>query len=139
MAEKRVRSQYAALPYTVIDGGVRIMLVTSRETGRWIVPKGWPEKKTKPCEQAAREAYEEAGAIGTIAKKPFGSYSYAKRLGKRTVTCLVDVFLLKVERELDDWPESGQRCRKWVSPAEAVQLVDDAGLADLLLRLAAPL
>ena len=111
------------------------MLVTSRETGRWIVPKGWPEKKTKPFHQAAREAYEEAGAIGQIAKKPIGSYSYNKRLRKRSVECIVDVFLLQVEKELDDWPECQERSRKWVSLAEASELIDDPGLAELLMRL----
>ncbi len=135
MADHRIRSQYAALPYTVVNGDSRIMLVTSRETGRWIVPKGWPgKKKTKPYDQAAREAYEEAGAVGRIAKKPFGSYYYDKRLRKGTVTCLVDVYLLKVERELDDWPECKQRFRKWVTPTEAIELLDDVGLIDLLLR-----
>ena len=138
MTEKSRRNQYAALPYTVVDGSTRVMLVTSRDTGRWIVPKGWPGKKTKPCDQAAREAYEEAGALGRIDKKPFGSFSYDKRLRKRTVTCLVDVFLLKVERELDEWPESKQRSRKWMSPAEAIHLVDNIGLAGLLRRLSAP-
>ncbi|MEI6559355.1 MAG: NUDIX hydrolase [Rhodospirillaceae bacterium] len=138
MAEKRLRTQYAALPYTVIDGVPRILLVTSRDTGRWIVPKGWPEKKTRPCDQAAREAYEEAGALGRVTRKPVGSYRYEKHLRKRTVTCLVDVYLLRVERELEDWPERAQRSRRWVSPDEAALMVDDAGLGALLLHLSGP-
>ena len=138
MSEKNPRKQYAALPFAVVDGKPRVMLVTSRETGRWIVPKGWPEKKIKPYDQAAREAFEEAGVIGQISKKPFGSYTYDKRLGKRSVSCLVDVYLLKVDRELDEWPESAQRSRRWLSPLEAVELVDDKGLASLLMRLIFP-
>ena len=135
MAEKRKRTQYAALPYTIVEGGLLVLLVTSRDTGRWIVPKGWPERKIKPYDQAAQEAYEEAGALGLITKKPFGSYTYEKRLGNRSVTCSVDVYLLKVECELEEWPERNQRSRKWMSPAEAVSLVDNSGLAELLLRL----
>ena len=138
MAEKRQRTQYAALPYANSLGITRVLLVTSRDTGRWIVPKGWPERKTKPCDQAAREAYEEAGVLGRVTRKPFGSYRYQKRLRKGAVTCLVEVYLLKVERELDEWPERGQRLRRWMTPGEAMLLVDDAGLAEILLRLNDP-
>ena len=132
---KRPRIQYAALPYAVTDSHIRILLVTSRDTGRWIIPKGWPERKTRPHTQAEREAYEEAGAIGEITKEPYGTYVYEKRLRVGTVTCSVDVYLLRVEREADDWPEREERSRKWASPAEAAQLVGDIGLAELLLRL----
>jgi 8-oxo-dGTP pyrophosphatase MutT (NUDIX family) len=135
MAERRPRIQYAALPYTVADGRISILLVTSRDTGRWIVPKGWPERKTKPHVQAAREAFEEAGVTGKVTKEPFGTYLYEKRLRVGTVTCSVDVYLLKVEREVEDWPERHQRARRWVSPAEGLQMVEDVGLAELLLRL----
>ena len=138
MKKVKPRTQCAALPYMVVNDETRVLLVTSRETGRWIVPKGWPVKKIKPYDQAAREAFEEAGVTVRIFRKPFGSYSYDKRLGKLSVYCTVDVFLLKVERELDEWPESAQRSRKWVSPLEASELVDDKGLASLLMRLAPP-
>ena len=137
MAGKPKRHQYAALPYARVDGALSVLLVTSRDTGRWIVPKGWPEKKTKPCDQAAQEAYEEAGVLGPITKKPVGSYRYQKRLGKRSVTCSVDLYLLKVESELDQWPESEQRTRQWMPPEEAARLVDNPGLAELILRLEA--
>ncbi|MEI8393590.1 MAG: NUDIX hydrolase [Rhodospirillaceae bacterium] len=138
MAGKRPRAQYAALPFAVVDGSLRVMLVTSRDTGRWVVPKGWPEKNTKPCDQAAREAYEEAGALGRISKKPFGSYRYDKRLRKRTIVCTVEVYLLKVEQELEDWPERGQRIKRWMSPDEAAALVGEPDLVEMLLRLNAP-
>ena len=138
MGAKRTRAQYAALPYTTTGGEIRVLLVTSRDTQRWIVPKGWPEKKIKPCDQAAREAFEEAGVQGRATKKPFGSFRYEKRLRKGSVTCSVDVYLLKVQRELEDWPERGQRSRCWVSLAEAMLIVDDTGLAELLLRLNRP-
>lgn len=135
MAEKRRRAQVAALPYMKIDGGVQVLLVTSRDTGRWIVPKGWPEKRTKPCDQAAREAYEEAGALGKVTKKPFGSYHYEKRMRDRKVTCSVDVYLLKVEREVEDWPERAQRVKRWMPPDDAALLVGEPELAEMLRRL----
>ena len=131
-------AQYAALPYAVVDGELRILLVTSQESGRWIIPKGWPEKRKEPHEQAAREAFEEAGAIGHIAKEPFGSYSYMKRTSKGLVLCSVDVYLFKVEKELDDWPEKRQRIRRWMSPDEAAASVKEAGLSELLLHLPPP-
>ena len=58
------------------------MLVTSRGTGRWIIPKGWPMKRKAPHAAAAREALEEAGVVGEVQSSPLGSYSYEKRLKK---------------------------------------------------------
>ncbi|MEI7606683.1 MAG: NUDIX hydrolase [Rhodospirillaceae bacterium] len=133
MTAKRPRRQYAALPYRIEGDAVSILLVTSRDTGRWIIPKGWPEKRTRACDQAAREAFEEAGVLGRVSRKPFGSYRYRKQMEKRAVHCTVDVYYLEVTKELEDWPESHQRCRRWMSPAEAALAVGDSGLADLLL------
>ena len=115
------------------------MLITSRDTGRWIIPKGWPEKKLAPAELAAREAFEEAGLVGRTGERPFGSYRYEKRLrsGKSTL-CNVDVYLFEVDEQLDDWPERGQRERQWMTPGKAAMLVSEAGLVELLLELAIP-
>jgi 8-oxo-dGTP pyrophosphatase MutT (NUDIX family) len=133
------RTQFAALPTTVRTGQLHVLLITSRETRRWVIPKGWPEKGYSPPELAAREAYEEAGIVGRVAPVPLGSYRYAKRLtAKKAVPCVVEVYLLEVERELDDWPERRQRERRWLPPAEAAPLVEEAGLADLLLRMGRP-
>ena len=74
------RSQVAALPFRVRQGVPEVMLITSRETGRWVVPKGWPQKGRAPHAVAAREAYEEAGLVGFIEKRRVGTYRYAKRL-----------------------------------------------------------
>lgn len=123
------------------DGQQQVLLVTSRETGRWIIPKGWAEKDIKSYELAAREAYEEAGLRGKIGRKPIGCYRYTKWLRRtkraKAVSCEVAVFALQVERQLDDWPEKGQRERCWFSPAEAALLVDEGNLVTLLLELAA--
>ncbi len=91
--------QCAALPLAVRDGETQVMLVTSRETRRWVLPKGWEEPSSTPHEQAAREAFEEAGLVGKVEREPIGHYSYIKRLRRgRTVRCEVGVFPLWVER-----------------------------------------
>jgi 8-oxo-dGTP pyrophosphatase MutT (NUDIX family) len=139
MAKSRTRTQYAALPFRMTDDGLKVLLITSRETRRWVIPKGWPEKDVAPHELAAREAYEEAGIAGRIEPSPAGAFRYDKRLSvKKAVPVVVDVYLLEVERELDDWPEKGQRERRWMSPAQAALLVGESGLIEMLLRLGAP-
>src|SRR5690606_4821481 len=76
-----ISEQYAALPWRVgRHGGIEILLVTSRQRGRWIVPKGWQATGLSPSRSAAREAFEEAGVIGPIGPDPIGSYRYAKLL-----------------------------------------------------------
>ena len=119
------------------EGETVVMLITSRETGRWVLPKGWAEKGITGPELAAKEAFEEAGILGEVAAESIGSYGYAKRLnGARELNCEVEVFLLKVDRLLDDWPERTQRKREWFTPAQAAMAVDEGGLGILLLRVA---
>src|SRR5580704_4296560 len=121
--------QFAALPWRIGEGGRRqIMLLTSRETQRWIIPKGWPMKGRKPAEVASQEAYEEAGLIGQIVgKRPLGNFHYEKQLATRGVLCEVRVFSFRVDRQLDDWPEKSQRETKWFDASEAATLVEEAG------------
>jgi 8-oxo-dGTP pyrophosphatase MutT (NUDIX family) len=129
------RVQYGALPYRLDDdASIKVLLVTSRETKRWIIPKGWPIKGLKPSKAAAREAYEEAGVRGRIAGRAFGHYVYEKRLEDRgtTVPCQVEVFPLLVKRQSKDWPESKQRTARWFSAAEAAALVDNDQLYNLI-------
>jgi len=115
---------------------IEVLLVTSRDTGRWIIPKGWLEKGTKPYDMAAREAFEEAGGIGKVQKEPIGSYTYTKRLSaKKSVECNVQVFLLNVEQDLEDWPEKGQRRKEWMSPSQAALQISESGLVGILLSL----
>src|ERR1700681_325260 len=105
------RVQYAALPYRRRgDSRTEVLLVTSRETGRWIIPKGWPIKRKAPHAAAAREAREEAGVVGKIGRRSIGWFSYEKRLKRGiTIVCKVHVFALKVKRRQESWPEKGQR------------------------------
>ena len=131
--------QFAALPFLRREGETMAMLVTSRETHRWVLPKGWAEKRLTGPQLAAKEAFEEAGLVGEVAPDPVGSYVYLKRLpDRRTLPCDVDVFPLRVERLLDDWPERRQRERRWFTLAGAAMAVEEGGLVALLLRLAAP-
>ncbi|TGE01362.1 NUDIX hydrolase [Methylobacterium nonmethylotrophicum] len=130
--------QVAALPVRRdADGGVEVLLVTSRESRRWIAPKGWPMKGRKPHRAAAIEAREEAGVIGRIGKEPAGHYTYAKRLPDGgMVPCRVAVYVLAVTGSLDDWREKGQRELQWVSGEAAAALVQEPELAALIHDLA---
>jgi 8-oxo-dGTP pyrophosphatase MutT (NUDIX family) len=132
--KRKSRTQVAALPFRVLQGALEVMLITSRETGRWIVPKGWPQKGRALHAVASREAYEEAGLVGRVKKRPIGAYRYAKRLPfKSTIVCKVSVFPLHVEKELDDYPEKDFRQRCWLTPDEAASRVEERGLSKLLL------
>jgi 8-oxo-dGTP pyrophosphatase MutT (NUDIX family) len=127
------RAQIAALPIQVTLSPVEIMLITSRETGRWIIPKGWPQKGRKAHEVAEREAFEEAGVVGRAAVRSIGRYWYEKRLtAGRAIICDVTVFLLRVERQLAEWPEKADRERCWLTPLEAAARVEEQGLRELL-------
>jgi len=135
--KKRTGRQFAALPLAVQGGEVMVMLVTSRETRRWVLPKGWAEPHLAPHELAAKEAYEEAGLVGQVDSKLAGSYRYYKRLRDgRSRPCKVGVFRLWVSRQLEDWPEREQRETRWFTPAQAAMAVDEGGLVKLLLNLA---
>lgn len=137
MSERKNSVQYAALPYRLAATGPQVLLVTSRETRRWIIPKGWSKKNVAPHDMAAIEAFEEAGVRGKVKKKPLGDYAYDKRLEDGSVlACDVTVFSLEVSTELAEWPERMQRERRWVSPAAAVELISEPGLVPILKRLA---
>lgn len=134
MAKKKESLQYAALPYVVEDGRPRVLLVTSRETKRWILPKGKPEKNRLPHEVALREAFEEAGLKGTISSEPFARFLSTKRLASgREIPCAIEVYLMEVTKVLSEWPEMHERERQWATPGEAAMLSSEAGLVSVLL------
>lgn len=131
------RLQLGALPYRR-RRDLEILLVTSRETRRWVLPKGWPMKRRTAQGAAAREALEEAGVKGDIAKHPFGAYHYDKRQPNgEIIPCRVDVFPLRVKRQGRTWPEAAQRTRRWFTLAEAVDAVDEPELKELIERFGA--
>ena len=115
------------------DGAPRLLLITSRDTGRWVVPRGNPMEGLPPHLAAAQEAWEEAGVKGPVSEAPAGTYGYRKRrrLG-RGVRARVTLFPLKVEEEAADWPEAGERERRWFAPQEAAASVDEPELKALL-------
>jgi 8-oxo-dGTP pyrophosphatase MutT (NUDIX family) len=126
--------QSGALPYSLVDGRVVFLLITSRRTGRWIFPKGDIEPGMNPWESAAVEAMEEAGVSGEIAVEPIGSYrSSASMDGSSLVD--VDLYPLKVESQLDVWKEMDQRLRHWAVLPEARRLLNDPALSRLAVKL----
>lgn len=129
--------QIAAIPIRRDeDGHLEVLLVTSRETRRWVVPKGWPIDGKSDAEAAEVEAWEEAGVLGRIGKHPIGVYGYDKRRPKSTVPVLVEVYVLQVSDVLTEWPESRERRRQWFAPEEAAELVHEDELKALLASLA---
>lgn len=132
---ERIR-QVAAIPFRLnARGDVEVMLVTSRTTRRFIVPKGWPMKGKSGRKAATIEAQEEAGVLGKTLKEPAGTYSYWKRLANRFVRVDVIVYLLRVTEELADWQEARRRQRAWLSPADAAMLIDEPDLSTLVKTL----
>ncbi|MCL2430693.1 MAG: NUDIX hydrolase [Alphaproteobacteria bacterium] len=130
-----VRQQYGVLPWRETKkAGLEILLVTSRETHRWIVPKGWPIKGLKPAASAAQEAYEEAGLRGVTGNRSLGSYLYEKRLVEKrtTVPCEVRVYPMQVRRQETTWPEQAERKTLWFSPSAAVAAVSEDGLREII-------
>jgi 8-oxo-dGTP pyrophosphatase MutT (NUDIX family) len=129
------RVQYGALPYRWTDASMpEVLLVTSRETKRWVIPKGWPKKRKDPWTSAASEAREEAGVVGSVKKTPIGSYSYRKRLRSgRFVVCDVKVYPLQVKHQQDNWREKNQRDIAWFSPEDAASAVQEPTLS-LIIR-----
>lgn len=131
--EPVLRRQVAALPYRIADtGAVEILVITSRDTGRFIIPKGWPKKGYKKPESAAMEAFEEAGIAGKVSPKPVGSYTYWKRGVGEFERLQVIVYPLRVTKQRADWPEKGQRRMAWLSAADAALLVDEPELGSLI-------
>lgn len=134
------KQQVAALPYRIDGAGaVRVLLVTSRETRRWVLPKGNPIRGLSAHRAAAQEAYEEAGVRGAICPAPLGSYQYRKRgrLGQRRDT-IVAVYPLAAMAEAEDWPERGQRERRWFDLAEAAAAVQEPELTRLIAEFRLP-
>ena len=129
------RVQVAALCYRVTGSGQKeVLLITSRDSGRWILPKGWPMDGKDALESAIEEAWEEAGVKpGNASTAPIGQYEYTKHLdGGEPVPCLTDVFAVEVEELADTYPEQPERQREWVSPSMAADRVDEPQLREIL-------
>ncbi|SFD48338.1 8-oxo-dGTP pyrophosphatase MutT, NUDIX family [Sulfitobacter brevis] len=129
--------QVAALCYRDTEDGKRVLLITSRDTGRWIVPKGWPIDGLDGPGAALQEAWEEAGVTeADIESAPMGIYEYDKRLTEGlTVPVRAQVYLTRVRDLSTEYPEASERKRAWFSPKEASTLVDEPDLKAILYAL----
>jgi 8-oxo-dGTP pyrophosphatase MutT (NUDIX family) len=138
--ESVIPVQSGALPWRLkgskkAQPTAEVLLVTGRRSGRWMIPKGWPMAGKSLADSAAREAFEEAGIKGRIDPEPIGRFRHIKQhllFGRMEVDILVHP--LTVKRELKDWPERGERLRKWFTLDEAVTRVDSRELAQLIVR-----
>lgn len=136
MFRRPPKQQFGAMCYREIAGSqkneIEVLLITSRDTGRWVIPKGWPMGSKKSHAVAEREAYEEAGVKGKVEKESFGSFTYDKTMpGGLKVPCEVKVYLLRVHELIEVYPEKGSRTLEWVSCEEAANRVHEPQLKRL--------
>lgn len=134
-------TQYAALCWRRARGRVEVLLITSRETERWVIPKGWPMAGLTAAECAAREAWEEAGVRGDVADGCIGVFSYDKVLDharpeRPSVPCMVAVYPLRVRRLAKVFPEVEERRLKWLPPDRAARKVTEPELQALIAAFA---
>jgi hypothetical protein len=128
--------QYGVLPYRLAEAGAEVMLLTSRGTGRWVIPKGWPMIGKKPRVVAEIEARQEAGIRGIVGRRPIGSFAYTKTMDwgeERLCECIV--FLMLVTNEAPRWREMGERRRAWWPRDVAAEVVDEGALAEMIRTL----
>jgi 8-oxo-dGTP pyrophosphatase MutT (NUDIX family) len=139
-ASKRLAVQCAAIPYCRAElEEPRILLITSKRTRRWVLPKGWPKAGETLAAAAAREAFEEAGVLGqALCEESVGEYTYDKWIGGGLVACRVAVFALPVAGIARSWPERGQRALRWCSPEQAARLVREPRLGALFAQFDPP-
>ena len=131
------RQQFAALPWRRTEAGVEVLLITSRESRRWVIPKGWRKKAEPGPFTAARETLEETGATGAVREAPLGHYRYQKQAKDgRLQRVKVAVYALEVVHEHEDWPEKAFREKLWTSLAEAAERVDEPELQALIAAFA---
>lgn len=130
-------NQFGALCWRVGKKGAEVLLISSRETGRWVIPKGWPMQGRAGHEAAAIEAWEEAGVRGQVAEDRLGHFTYDKILNRDSKKecarpCIVDVYPLEVSKLAPEFPEQRQRRRKWFAPVDAARKVREPELKSLL-------
>lgn len=128
-----VRTQFAGLCYRVHDDKLQVLMITSRRTGRWVIPKGWPADGKTPIESALTEAWEEAGVKGRVSGDCLGLFSYQKNLDDDDdLPCVAMVYPIKVKTLSANYPEKGQRKRRWMTPQKAAEKVVEPELARIL-------
>jgi 8-oxo-dGTP pyrophosphatase MutT (NUDIX family) len=134
LSMKSILRKAGAIPFRQSSEGLQVLLITSRDTGRWVIPRGRIRKGFTAAQTAEQEALEVAGVKGSMSATPLGSFTYSKRLANGvSIPAAVEVYALRVEKELRKWPEAERRL-SWTSVAEAAQLVQEEGMRMLLLR-----
>ena len=134
-----VLSQIGALCVKGKKTRTRVLMITTRDSGRWIIPKGWPIEGLQSHQVAEREAWEEAGVTGSADEKPMGYFTYLKGMGDgRRIPSVVALHRLVVESAEKRFPEKGQRLLEWLSPAAAAERVENQELKSLILSLLQP-
>jgi 8-oxo-dGTP pyrophosphatase MutT (NUDIX family) len=129
--------QTGALPWRIgANHTPEVLLVTGRRSSKWIIPKGWPMIGKSLALAAQIEAFEEAGVEGTVDPKPLGILAHLKRTGFGSFRAEILVHALRVEKELSDWPEKGERARRWFPINEALAQVDSSDLRKVIGHLA---
>ncbi len=124
--------QVAALCWRMHKGKVEVLLITSRDTGRWVIPKGWPMDGMSAAAAAAQEAWEEAGVQGVVSDLTLGQFVYDKIMPKKALRCSVDVFPLRVKELKSKFPEAKERRRVWHRAKDAANLVAEPTLREML-------
>ena len=133
--KKDLRTQFAALCYRIRKGEAEVLLITSRSSGRWIIPKGWPMDGKTPGQSAKIEAWEEAGAKGKLHNVSLGLFSYIKSDPNGSdLPCVAMVYPLEVKSLADDFPEAGSRKRRWMRLDKAAAKVAEPELARIISR-----
>jgi 8-oxo-dGTP pyrophosphatase MutT (NUDIX family) len=128
------RLQVAALCYRPTEQGKDVLMITSRGTGRWILPKGWPISGKDGAESALQEAWEEAGVKSArIEGEPIGHYNYLKLQDNGSAEPVQTlVYIARVTNLAEDYPERHERQRKWMKAEAAANLVHEPQLQALL-------
>lgn len=124
-------SQSAVIPYRITKKGIEILLITSLRKGNWIVPKGYVEFNLTPFESAKKEAFEEAGVLGSNETTEVGTFKLNKSIG----TCLIKVYTMEVYEMLEDYPEKKDRQRKWFSMEEASKRISIPEIGEIIKEL----
>ncbi len=131
--KEKVFHQIGALCYKITDKDLKFLLITSRRSKRWIIPKGWKVEKMSNRKSVALEAWEEAGVQGRVSDRSIGTYYYRKRSSKNDfLTCAVRVFALEVKASKKKFPERGQRKLKWLNAPVAIDVVAEPELKTVI-------
>ncbi|MBW4644016.1 MAG: NUDIX hydrolase [Goleter apudmare HA4340-LM2] len=121
---KKIYQQSGVIPYRMQNGKIEVLLITTRDRQRWVIPKGGISNGMSPPESAAKEAWEEAGVIGRVNADEIGTYKYRKRGN----TYKVKIYLLPVEIFSEDYPEASHRQRQWLELTTAIQQIKKRSL-----------